>query len=166
MNKFIETDRLFIRPLGVKDVEFILELLNTKGWLQFIGDRNVKDNKSANDYINKILSNNKFYYNVFEIKETQLPIGIVTFLYRENQQFPDIGFAMLPKYEKNGFAFEAAKSYLDEIKQSNSVEKIIAITKSDNNNSIGLLKKLGLIFEKTYDDNGEQLNMYSTNFIK
>ena len=72
---------------------------------------------------------------------------------------------MLPKYEKNGYAFEAAKSYLDEIKKSNSIEKVIAVTKSDNNNSIGLLKKLGLIFEKTYDDNGEQLNMYSTNFI-
>ena len=63
MNIYKETERLTIRPLIVQDAEFIVELLNTEGWIEFIGDRNVKDVKSAKDYINKILSNDKFYYN-------------------------------------------------------------------------------------------------------
>ena len=100
MNLNLETERLYIRPLMIKDVDFILQLLNSKGWIQFIGDRNVKDIKAANDYIQRILLNNKFFYSVFEIKETNTPIGIVTFLYRENKNYPDIGFAMLPEYEK------------------------------------------------------------------
>ncbi len=118
MNLNLETERLYIRPLMIKDVDFILQLLNSKGWIQFIGDRNVKDIKAANDYIQRILLNNKFFYSVFEIKETNTPIGIVTFLYRENKNYPDIGFAMLPEYEKKGYAFEAANNYLIKIIKS------------------------------------------------
>ena len=161
MNLNLETDRLYIRPLIIKDVDFIIQLLNSKGWIQFIGDRNVKDIKSANDYIQGILFNSKYFYNVFEIKDTNTPIGIVTFLYREDKNHPDIGFAMLPQYEKKGYAFEAAKSYLDTLIK-NQVGKIIAITKPDNENSTSLLKKLGLVFENSYSENDEILDMYST----
>ncbi|MHA8067322.1 GNAT family N-acetyltransferase [Aquirufa sp. ROCK2-A2] len=161
MNLSLETERLCIRPLMIKDIDFIIQLLNTKGWIQFIGDRNIKDVKSATDYIQRILSNDKFFYNVFEIKDTNTPIGIVTFLFRENHDSPDIGFAMLPQYAKKGYAFEATKTYLEELKR-NRTGKIIAITKSDNENSIQLLKKLGLLFEKTHLENDEILEMYST----
>jgi RimJ/RimL family protein N-acetyltransferase len=160
MNLNLETDRLYIRPLIIKDVDFIIQLLNSKGWIQFIGDRNVKDIKAANNYIQRILLNNNYFYSVFEIKETNTPIGIVTFLYREDKNHPDIGFAMLPQYEKKGYAFEAVKSYLDTLKK-NQVGKITAITKPDNKNSISLLKKLGLVFEKSYIENDEMLDMYS-----
>lgn len=160
MNLNLETDRLYIRPLIIKDVDFIIQLLNSKGWIQFIGDRNVKDIKAANNYIQRILLNNNYFYSVFEIKETNTPIGIVTFLYREDKNQPDIGFAMLPQYEKKGYAFEAVKSYLDTLKK-NQVGKITAITKPDNKNSISLLKKLGLVFEKSYIENDEMLDMYS-----
>ncbi len=161
MNLYLETDRLYIRPLMIEDVDFIIELLNSKGWIQFIGDRNVKDIKAANDYIQKILLNTKYFYTVFEIKETNTPIGIVTFLYRENRNYPDIGFAMLPQYEKKGYAFEAANNYLEALNK-NQFGKIIAITKPDNKNSITLLKKLGLKFEKTSGENDEKLDVYST----
>jgi RimJ/RimL family protein N-acetyltransferase len=161
MNINLETERLYIRPLMIKDVDFIIQLLNSKGWIQFIGDRNVKDAQSANEYIQRILSNNKFFYNVFEIKETNAPIGIVTFLYRENYDSPDIGFAMLSQYEKRGYAFEATKKYLVKLIENN-ICKIIAITKPENKNSIRLLIKLGLHFEKTFLENNEELEMYST----
>ena len=42
MNVYLETERLNIRPLILQDAAFMLELLNSKGWIQFIGDRNVK----------------------------------------------------------------------------------------------------------------------------
>lgn len=162
MYKYLETERLLIRPLRIDDAAFVMRLLNSKGWIQFIGDRNVSDNESAKAYINKILSNNKFFYNVIELKASTLPIGIVSLIYRENQQFPDIGFAILPEFEKKGYAFEATKQYLEAVKKESTIEKIIAITKPDNVNSINLLKKLGLVFEKTYVDNNEALNLYAT----
>lgn len=38
----IKTKRLNIRPLTSADNQFILELLNSKGWLDNIGDREVR----------------------------------------------------------------------------------------------------------------------------
>ncbi len=161
MNVYLETERLNIRPLILQDAAFMLELLNSKGWIQFIGDRNVRNIEAASNYIQKIISNNKFFYNVFKIKDTNTPIGVVTFLYRENYDCPDIGFAMLPQYEKNGYAYEAVKNYLEELNR-NKVGQIIAIVKPDNANSIHLLNKLGLLFEETFNDKNEILARYTS----
>ena len=53
MQQILETERLRIRPLSVEDSKFILELVNTEGWLKFIGDRNVKGIPDAIEYIER-----------------------------------------------------------------------------------------------------------------
>lgn len=161
MYKQIETERLIIRPIQFGDKSFILELLNTKGWLQFIGDRKIRNLNDAENYIQKIINNNKFFYSVFEIKKTAQPIGIITLLYRDNYKYPDIGFAMLPKFEKRGFAFEASKEYLNMVKGEITAKKIIAITLPENKKSINLIEKLGLKYEDNFVDNSQTLHLYS-----
>lgn len=164
MHKHIETERLVIRPLSLNDAEFILELLNSKGWIEYIGDRKIVDLNGAQEYIKKILENENYYYNVFEIKETNVPIGIVTFLYRKEFDFPDIGYAMLPNFEKKGYAFEATKHYLAHVQNKKSIKKVIAITLPGNSNSISLLEKLGLKQESSFFEDQTQLSLYSIVF--
>ena len=147
MYKDLETERLLIRPIRNTDAQFITELVNSEGWLNYIGNRPIYNNSDAENYIENILGNPSFYYSVFELKSTRQPVGIVTFLHRQDQKFPDLGFALLPLYENNGYALEACKNYLDELIASHRYSKIIAITSPDNKKSIGLLKKLGLKFE-------------------
>lgn len=105
MYKKLSTRRLLIRPITREDGNFILELVNSNGWLKYIGDRNVRDVTDAEKYIQKILNNNKYFYNVIQLNDTGESVGIITFLYRDNQKYPDIGFAILPKFEKKGYAF-------------------------------------------------------------
>ena len=166
MYKNIETDRLIIRPINLTDSKFIIELVNSEGWLKFIGNRNISNDNDAEKYIQKILDSPNFYYNVFQLKTTKEPIGIVTFLNRSEQRFPDIGFAMLPKYEKNGYTLEASRKYLDEIIESNKYENIIAITIPDNEKSIRLLMKLGLEYESDYIRDNETLSIFSLSVEK
>ena len=165
MYRLIETERLLIRPINLSDKRFILDLLNTQGWLQFIGDRKVRDEIDAEKYIQNILDNRKFFYSVFERMDDKQPVGIITFLYRDNQQFPDIGFAMLPKFDKNGYAFEATKKYLEEIVNDKKVNKVIAITLPDNSKSKRLLERLGLKYENEIQDNSQILHLYSRTLI-
>ncbi|MBL7750575.1 MAG: hypothetical protein JNN29_04285, partial [Chitinophagaceae bacterium] len=49
--KTFETDRLIIRPTVEEDAAFILELLNTPKWIQFVGDRKVHTEADAQNYI-------------------------------------------------------------------------------------------------------------------
>lgn len=161
MYRQIETERLIIRPIAIIDSSFIIDLLNSEGWLQFIGDRQVNNVGDAEKYIQKILDNEKAFYSVFELKETKQPVGIITFLFRDNQQFPDIGFAMLPEFEGKGYAIEATKKYLQEILSEKQLHKIIAITLPNNLKSIRLIERLGLKYEDKFQDKSGILNLYS-----
>ncbi|WP_162126939.1 GNAT family N-acetyltransferase [Flavobacterium phycosphaerae] len=157
----IITPRLIIQPLELNDSEFILELLNTKGWLQFIGDRNIKTIAETKDYIQKIVDNPNFTYFVFRLKESQLPLGIITLVKRDALDYPDFGFSLLPQYGKHGFAFEAGSAVLQYLETEAKQEIMLAITLPENQNSIALLEKLDFIFEKEIEENDEKLLLYS-----
>ena len=46
-----ETNRLIISELSLEDAPFFLKLVNTPNWIKYIGDRNLKTVKDAEDYI-------------------------------------------------------------------------------------------------------------------
>ena len=157
----LETERLLIRPINFDDAGFILKLVNSQGWLEFIGDRKINTEIEATAYIQKILDQPDYYYSVYHLKKTDEPIGLVTFLKRDHLDAPDIGFAMLPEYEGKGYAYEASKKYLEEILKIKNYNNILAITRFDNQKSIRLLEKLGLYFKEQYENNAELIHVYS-----
>jgi [ribosomal protein S5]-alanine N-acetyltransferase len=55
MKSIIETNRLVLKSLKLDDFSFIKNLVNTEGWIKFIGDRNIKTNDDAENYIKKIM---------------------------------------------------------------------------------------------------------------
>ena len=157
----IETERLILRPINLKDADFIVDLVNSKGWLEFIGDRKVSNRKDAENYIQRILDNSDFSYNVFELKESRKAIGIITFLKRKDENYPDFGFALLPEFGKKGYAFEASKAYLDKVKKLVTFDDIIAITMPSNKKSINLLRKLGFHYTGDFKKSEDILSYYS-----
>ncbi len=142
----IETERLKLRPIAQQDAAFMVQLLNSKAWLKYIGDRNVSNKEEAKHYIRHILNTEDFYYSVFELKETRQAIGIISFMKRADEKFPDLGFALLPTHEKKGYALEAAKAYLEHLTSTKKYKQIIAITLPNNQQSIALLGKLDFHF--------------------
>ena len=115
METLIHTDRLSIGPLLSTDTMFISELVNSKGWLQFIGDRKVHSPEDAAAYIEKINDNPHVTYWVARLKDTGTAAGVVTLIKREYLEHHDIGFAFLPVFAGKGYAYEAAKAVLYKI---------------------------------------------------
>src|SRR5450432_943852 len=148
----LKTDRLIISNLILNDASFILELVNTPGWLQFIGDRGIKNTTDAENYIinGPMASYEKNGYGLYlvTLKDTAAPIGICGILKRDTLEYEDIGFALLPEYTGNGYALEAAAAVIVYAKQTLGLKKIAAITLEANHRSVNLLTKLGLVFEK------------------
>ena len=160
MHVHLETDRLKISPLTENDAAFIYELLNTKGWIEFIGNRNIHSLDDSVQYIRRINGTPGYFYNVFSDIITGRPYGLVTFLFRPGSESPDLGFAMLPEAGGKGFAYEASLAYLHELKKKHSGKKISGITIPQNVKSIRLLEKLGFEYEGQKTEGGELLNMY------
>ncbi len=73
--QILETEHLILRHFTLEDVAFILELLNTPTWLQFIGDKNVHsiedaENYLLNDSLKSYAENGFGFYAVVEKAET------------------------------------------------------------------------------------------------
>jgi [ribosomal protein S5]-alanine N-acetyltransferase len=144
----LETERLILREFTIADASFMVELLNTPSWLQYIGERNVRTIAEAEVYllngsIKSYAENGFGFYAVVE-KTSQQTIGLCGLTNRTNLPDSDIGFAFLPDFMCKGFGFEAAGATLDFAKSSLGLKKIIAIVQPDNGISIKLLKKIGM----------------------
>jgi RimJ/RimL family protein N-acetyltransferase len=148
----LETERLILRWLSIDDADFILNLLNQPSFIQYIGDRGVKDLSDARLYIESRFAESyrRFGFGLYlvELKEDKTPIGICGFVRRDALPDADIGFAFLPEYWSQGYAFESAWAALNYGKSVLGFKRILAITTKDNESSGKLLAKLGLKYQR------------------
>jgi len=161
MQDTIITERLSLSFLTLDDCDFVKSLVNTKGWIEFIGDRHVHTNDDAIAYVTKIINTENLFYWVVRIKNNNMPVGIISFIKRNYLENFDIGFAFLPEYNGNGYAYEAAKEILSMVNSIPGYYPVLATTLPQNVNSIKLLIKLGFHFEKQIDAEDEMLHIYS-----
>ena len=156
-----KTIRLILNKLTVQDAAFIFELVNTPGWIKFIGDRNVKTTEDAVNFIQKIISNADINYWVVKLEDKQIAVGIITFIKRDYLEHHDIGFAFLPTYAKQGYAFEATLAVLTNLVKDKEYSTILATTIKENEASIQLLKKLGFTYRNEIKNGNDLLHVYA-----
>lgn len=148
----LATERLRLRRLAPSDAEFIVELLNDAAFLRFVGDKAVRTADDAREYILEgpvaSYQRNGFGLWLVELKESGQPVGMCGLLKRDTLPDVDIGFALLPAYRSQGFAFESASAVLDYGRSQFGLKRIVAIANPDNAGSIRVLEKIGMRFER------------------
>ncbi len=163
-----ETPRLNIRELSIDDAAFVLALTNEPSTIENIGDKGLRSVADAERFIREgpWTRQQKPGYGQFaiELKQGGDLIGVCGILYRVKLDLTDVGFALMPKYWRQGFAFEAAKAVMTYAHSDLSVENIVGLTSDNNTASINLLKKLGMSFETMVsmsDDGVANTRVYS-----
>jgi [ribosomal protein S5]-alanine N-acetyltransferase len=155
----ITTSRLALSELSEADAPFIIELLNSRGWLRFIGDRGVRNDNDARGYIvngpMKSYKTNQFGLWLVSTTDQQ-PIGICGLIKRNHLPHPDLGFAFLPEFNGKGYAYESAAAVLQYAGNELKIPIVNAITSDDNENSLRLLFKLGFSFIGLVQTPGEE----------
>ena len=148
----LTTARLVLRKFDTSDAEFVLRLLNEPSFIQFIGDKGVRNLNDAGQYIlnGPIASYDKHGFGLYlvTLKSGNAPIGMCGLLKRESLQDVDIGFAFLPEFWNKGYALEAAAAVMIYAKDVLKLPRIVAITNKDNHASAKLLNKIGLRFDR------------------
>lgn len=159
----LETERLYLRWFDEGDAAFILRLLNEPSWLRHIGDKGVRTLADAEGYIRQRIAAYQNGIGLFlvALKESGGPIGMCGLVRREGLDEVDIGFALLPDYWGQGYAYEAASAVLEWGRQ-HGLAHIVAIVSPDNDPSCRLLERLGFVFEEVVwlPDNPEALKLY------
>ena len=161
----LETDRLTLRELDKTcDSTFVFELLNSPKFLKYIGDRNVRSREDAADFIeNKYAASYREYgYGLYavDLRHSGMPVGICGFVRRDTLPGPDLGFAFLPEFERQGFGIESADAVMKYGRETLGFTDVYAITSLDNDASGRLLEKLGFEFQDVIANGDESLKLF------
>jgi RimJ/RimL family protein N-acetyltransferase len=166
----IQSERLQLRRFTFADGAFFVELLNDPDWIRFIGDRGVRNEEDARDYMAKtyIAQYERLGYGLYLVQRTldATPIGMCGLIKREGLDDVDIGFAFLPTFRGQGYALEAATTTLQYGRDVLKLKRVVAIATPDNLSSIALMKKIGMRFERAtrLRDDAEELVVYAIAF--
>ena len=159
MSEVLQTERLILRKLSLNDTDFIIELVNSPGWLQYIGYRNIHTTEDAIRYLvdGPLKSYEQYGFGLLliQLKTTMAPIGMCGLLKRDTLPLPDLGYALLPAYEGQGYITEANRAYLAYLEEQLQIEQLLAITNLHNEKSIRVLEKLDFVFERYMNMSGD-----------
>jgi ribosomal-protein-alanine N-acetyltransferase len=143
----LQTERLSLCELERSDAPFMLDLLTSRGFIDNIGDRGIRDLDGAAAYIERVRASyaaNGFGLWRCEVRADTAIAGICGFVKREGLAHPDIGYALLEPFWGRGYATEAAAACLAFGRDVLGLSTVVAITGPDNASSIEVLKKIGL----------------------
>ena len=147
----IETERLTLRWMTVEDAEMVLELVNDPDWLRYIGDRGVRTLADAQAYIltGTVAMYNRLGFGLYlaERKPDGAPMGICGLIKRDFLADVDLGFAFLPAFRAQGYAYESAAAVMEYARDTLGMHRLLAITSLDNERSGRLLERLGFRLE-------------------
>lgn len=165
----IHTERLVLREFQLDDAPFIIELLNTEGWKQFIGDRSVRTREDAQHYLRlgPLASYARHGFGLWHValREGESPAGMCGLLRRDGFEDVEIGFAFLPQHAGRGYAAEAATATLAHAAGTLGLKRIIALCQPDNTASLRLLARLGFQFERAVNSAGTELHQFGRHLV-
>jgi ribosomal-protein-alanine N-acetyltransferase len=162
MNCLIETERLIIRELVLKDDQGMFELDSDKDVHQYLGNKPIKTIEQSREIINMIrqqyLDNGIGRWAVVE-KSTNNFLGWTGFklikeLTNHHINYYDLGYRLIKKYWGKGIATEAAKACLDYGFTALNQTNIYGMTDVNNKASRNVLEKTGLKYKETFSLNG------------
>ena len=101
--------------------------------------------------INSQIDGSKFTWSIF-LRRTDVVIGQITCQDKdsENEDTRDVGWYIDPKYQGNGFAYEAASMVLDFMFNEVDIKEIKTSAAEINEASWKLMEKLGFIYTGDY----------------
>ena len=148
----LETDRLTLRRLEFDDAPFLVELLNQPSFLENIGDRGVRNVHDAHRYLREgpMAMYEQFGFGLWHVarRADGAAIGMCGLLRRDILPDVDLGYAYLPEYWGQGYAFEAAQATLQHAATKFALGRVIGVVSTGNHRSIRILERLGMAFER------------------
>jgi ribosomal-protein-alanine N-acetyltransferase len=162
----LETDRMVLRRVTLDDADLLLAVWNDPAFIENVGDRGVRTTEEAIAAMQagalKLYAD--YGYGPFAMvrKDDGTRMGICGLFKRDNLDYPDIGFGVLPEFCGQGYAGEAALAVVAHARDDLRIKELTAIVSPGNAPSIGLIEKLGLVFAKmiTMPGDDEEICLY------
>jgi len=150
----LETTRLSLLRFEFDDAPFVVELLNQPSFLKNIGDRGVRNVDDARRYLREgpmaMYEQHGFGLWRASRRADGAFVGMCGLLKRDILPDVDVGYAFLPEYWGQGYAFEAASATVELGARKFGLKRIIGVVSDHNAASIRVLEKTGMRFERMF----------------
>jgi [ribosomal protein S5]-alanine N-acetyltransferase len=161
----LTTDRLTLRQLSTDDVQGIFALRSDVEINQYLDRQASKTIQDAASFINKIhesIQKNHSIYWVITLTNTKTFVGtICLFEFSNEENKCEIGYELLTNFQGQGIMKEAAEKVIDYAFHTLRIQKIVAVTHTDNENSIKLLKKLNFMKSREADKENPAFTIFT-----
>ena len=148
-----ETARLTLRRLQFDDAPFLVKLLNEPSFIENIGDRGVRSIEDAHRYLREgpMAMYDRYGFGLWHAAgKDGIAVGMCGLLKRDNLPDVDVGYAFLPQFWGQGFAYEAASATLLHGARKFGLARVVGVVSEGNAGSIRVLEKLGMSFERMF----------------
>jgi [ribosomal protein S5]-alanine N-acetyltransferase len=136
-----------LREITVMDAAFVQALTLTPGWLKHIGDRGTSTLEGTYAYIQRAYTDAyaQHGFGLWAVVDRihQIPMGVCGLVCRPDVPAPDLGFALLPKYEGYGWIRQASEVVLAYAQSDLRLKRVDAYANEDNVRSRKTLENLG-----------------------
>lgn len=154
----METEHLHLREIAPKDLEDLFEMRTEPSMIEFSDKVLDKTREETKNYMKKMhqgVSEGEFIIWAMEHKETGKVIGTISIWnIRWEEMITELGYGMIPSYQKRGYMQEALKRITDYAFLKMNLRVIEAYTEEKNIASRRLLEKLHFKETGMEDDQG------------
>lgn len=149
--EILETERLKVRESTVEDVEAFYRIYShpeITRYMESLYQEHEAECAYMRAYIEKMYG--FFGYGMWSViwKESGQVIGRAGFSIREGYDLPELGFVMDVDYQRQGCGFEVCSAILKYAGEELEFEQVQALVQEENKASLGLLRKLGFVYDR------------------
>lgn len=162
MKMILETKRLMLRELNVDDAERFYKLNLNVNVIKYTGDSAFDSIDAAKEFLENYQDYKLNGYGRWAVvsKENNRFIGWCGLKYGEVKQETDIGFRFFEEEWDKGYATESAQACLNYGFEKLHLKRVIGRAIKENKNSIKVLEKIGLEYEKDTFFDGKEAVIY------
>ncbi len=169
----IKTERLLLRPLNISDLKTVHEYATDEANTRFmmrLPNRTIEETEEFLNLVTKEWEKTEPSFYEFAVVSNGLQIGAISVYLDERKEMGELGWIINKKYQRRGYAAEAASAIKDFAFNILHVKKLIAQCDYRNAPSYRLMEKIGMKLEsdngvRTYtkrDESARELTYYLT----
>lgn len=143
----IETERLILRPLDVKDAESVFEWTGDERVAKYMIYPCHKDIAVTKEWLKSLENLENEYTWGFVRKSDSKLIGSGGIRFRKDEKVWSLGYNLRFDCWGNGYAAEASKRMIEYVTAEHNAHEFVAVHAADNTASGRVIEKCGLVFE-------------------
>ena len=150
----LQTSRCSLRHLSESDLYEAVELFTDSRVRAYLGGP-ISEQQAFVKLQSWISSTDSLYVAIRAVTTNEF-IGIISVCPHHENEYMELSYQLLPKFWDQGIAAEAIRTILIHLKESSSINMLVAETQKKNERSCKLLKKLGFKPQQTIMRFGEE----------